>query len=105
MAADLDQILTGVTARRPEDGEKNLVEHCTILFDPAPLHATGRTLGKRSPTAKDPPGNLQRTRSTDPYNRQGAGTNRGSEGGNGVRTGHQRTATKAPRSTAPSASS
>jgi hypothetical protein len=27
MAADLDQILTGVTARRAEDGEKNLVEH------------------------------------------------------------------------------
>ena len=105
MAADLNQVLTGVTARRAVDGEQNLIEHNTVLLDAPPLHAARRAIGQRTPSAKNTTGNFQRPRSTDPHHSQRSGSGRGGKGGNGVRTGHQRTATRAPRSTTPSVSS
>ena len=105
MAADLDQVLTGVTARRAKDGEQNLIEHNTVLLDAPPLHAARRTIKQRTPSAKNPTGNFQRARPTDPHHGQRTGSGRSGQCGNGVRTGHYRTATRAPRSTIPSASS
>ena len=82
-----------------------LIKHNTVLLDAPPLHAAWRAIGQRTPSAKNTAGNFQRPRSTDPHHSQRAGSGRGGKGGNGVRTGHQRTATRAPRSTSPSASS